>query len=369
MISGLEGGSLHSTIAVEATSISRSAAKHGIGRYVTQVLSAAHANNYAVAPIAIRARKGRAAEFFDLLERRRILQGIEPDLFHATTAYSVAGPLKCKWLASILDVIPLDVGSYQQTGYKSKLFHRLAGRADLVLTLSNFSAFRIAAKLGISQDRIVVAPLPVSPEFGPLEDERGDELVLKLLGVQGPFFLALAHYGAPDPRKRFVWLDRVADALGSTGHTLVIVGEGSDRLPSLPNRLGLGRLVDRDLASLYRCANAFVFTSAYEGQGMPLLEAMACGTPVVAMANTSIPELVGKGGLLIEEEEHLASKAAAGPHHIDDQGCVRLSQACRDLALDASLRAELSVQALQQAEHFSVKSFQSTLNDAYRRLL
>lgn len=355
------------TVAIEVTSNSRPAARHGIGRYVSQVISAATFNNYGVDPIAVRFREGRAAEFLDLLERRQILQRRRPDLFHATSAYTVAGRLKCRWIASILDVIPLEVDSYQRTGRKAQLFHRMAAGADLVLTLSDFSASRIAARLGVSDDRIIVAPLPVGPEFSPAKTNE-DAIVMKRYGLEAPFFLAIAHYGSPDPRKRFVWLNRVAETLKSTGHSLVLVGEGSDRLPKLANRLGLGRLPDSELASLYRGARALAFTSAYEGQGLPLLEAMSCGTPVVAMANTSIPDVVGDGGLLIKEVSPPA-KAAAGPHHVDDDGCLDLAATCRDLALNPSLRDELSLQALQQAKRYSFEGFASTLDGAYRRLL
>jgi glycosyltransferase involved in cell wall biosynthesis len=156
---------------------------------------------------------------------------------------------------------------------------------------------------------------------------------------------------------------RAAPAIGAT-HPLVIAG----RLPRQdttftpdPRRLIQERGLDANLVrftgfvdeadkpALYRGATAFIFPSRYEGFGLPPLEALACGTPVVGSNVSSIPEVVGDGGILLSPD--------------DVQG---MANALAQLATDANFRAELSRRALTQAGRFSwERTAQETLA-AYR---
>lgn len=356
-------------MALELSASVRSGSNHGIGRYITQLQLAATSRGYEVLPVVVPPRFGRMAEFIDVLERRRQLKQSDWDVFHATSAYSVAGPLRSKWIASILDCIPLDVRSHRQTGIKARVFYSIAARADVIVTLSQFSADRIATTLGVPHERIVVAPLPAGQAFTPRSpDPELDELTLKKLGVKAPYFFSMAHFAAADPRKRFEWLDGVAKGLQTTGYSLVVAGPATDAVPGGDNKLAVGHLADNELAVLYRNAYGFVYTSAYEGQGLPLLEAISCGVPVVGMSNTSIPEVVGQAGLLLKETRAPAV-AAQGPHSAHDVDCQRLIDACRRLVDDPTLHDDLAKKARNQAKIFSAVRFAEAIDAAYQRVL
>jgi glycosyltransferase involved in cell wall biosynthesis len=116
----------------------------------------------------------------------------------------------------------------------------------------------------------------------------------------------------------------------------------------------VGRISDAELADLFRAAQAFVYTSGYEGQGLPPLEAMACGTPVVAMRNSAVSEVVGDGGILIDE-----SKLGNGTA-VDE-----LAAACVALVDDENERRELSRLALRQSQRFTLSAFGTALARAY----
>jgi glycosyltransferase involved in cell wall biosynthesis len=116
----------------------------------------------------------------------------------------------------------------------------------------------------------------------------------------------------------------------------------------------VGRISDGELAHLLGAAQALVYTSAYEGQGLPPLEAMACGTPVVAMRNSAIGEFVGDAGLLIDETKPASAKAAD-----------ELAEACVALVHNESERAKLSRLALARSRTFTLSAFGAALARAY----
>jgi glycosyltransferase involved in cell wall biosynthesis len=328
------------------------------------VQEAAERLGFDVEPISLVPRQGRAAEFVDLIDRWRRLRALEYDVFHATTAFTGAGPIAGRYVASILDLIPLDVTSHRKTGIKARFFHHMAARADAVLALSLFSAGRIAERLGLPARRIVVAPLPPRLIFQ-APPSGDDEQVLARFGISRPYFVAVADLTSVDPRKRLAWLEGVGAALRDVGYALVVAGAGTNGAhTALSNTHGVGRVSDEDLAGLYRRAAAFVYTSAYEGQGLPPLEALACGTPVVAMANTSVPEVVGEAGWLVEEAT-TPEQAAVGPHSPEDSSCRRLAAACCSVATDDQLRANFAARARAQAMKFSQTRFDQGIVHAY----
>jgi glycosyltransferase involved in cell wall biosynthesis len=242
-------------------------------------------------------------------------------------------------VASILDLIPLDVAAHRRTGAKAQLFHRLSARADVVLTLSEHGASRIHELLGVPRERIVVAPLPVAPTLVPGVLPEG-------LEPRG-YVVALVDMASPDPRKRAHWLSEIARQLDVP---LVAVGAGTSG--ALEGILGLGRVNDATWAALLRDAAVFVYTSAYEGQGLPPLEAMAAGVPVVAMDNTAVREFVGNAGLLIPE----GSK--------EMQPWAALAEACRQLLGDPARASVLGALGRQRAASFTPEVFAANVAHA-----
>lgn len=174
-------------------------------------------------------------------------------------------------------------------------FRRDVRRATHVVADSEGTASRLASYTGRNAD-VVVAP-GVRPEFEANIDTNEVMRVRTAFDLQGPYLLSVATF---EPRKNIGALVDAFLALKAAGqlrdHTLVLAGAGGwgqselgRRLePGIPGIRRLGYVDDADLPALYAGADAFVFPSVYEGYGMPVSEALACGTRVVA---TDIPEL------------------------------------------------------------------------------
>ena len=331
-------------ILLETAATLRPGNDRGIGRYLQAIRQANEALGNLLIETARPIGSGRLSEFSALPARQLRLRHQDYDIFHAPTPYYSAFGSSRPIVVSILDLIPLEVRGHARTGLKARFFHRLAARADVVLTLSKHAASRIGDRLGIDPTRIVVAPLPACLEFNP------DGPIA--LNLPRRYVAAMADLRTPDPRKRAHWLQQIASELGKDGVALVIAGAGTDK-SSIPGTIGLGRISDFDWAAVLRGATFMVYTSAYEGQGMPPLEAIACGTPVVAMRNTAIPEVVGAAGKLVEEAKS------------DDASLRRITDACRELLEDLEQTTNYRAACGEQAKLFSESSFQESVAAAY----
>jgi glycosyltransferase involved in cell wall biosynthesis len=198
---------------------------------------------------------------------------------------------------------------YRRDLVRRAFYRRSARAARVILTDSAFSAEEIVAAYGIDRDRIVVAPLGVDHRFSPAGAGEPCELPQE---ISGPYVL---HVGDLHERRN---LATVVDAVigarrhfgGAAGVSLVLagvdrgVGEALCAIAAEADAPGaavtLGAVSEDLLLSLYRCASALVYPSLYEGFGLPVLEAMACGTPVIASRAASIPEVLGDAGILLD---------------------------------------------------------------------
>ena len=160
----------------------------------------------------------------------------------------------------------------------------------------------------MSPSRVEVVPLGVDPRFRPRDHAQPDPPYVLYVGAWGP------HKGMAEALA-------VVDALAELGypHRLSMAGPGDAWMRARvaahvaacqhPDRVDLRFWVD-DLVPLYQGASALAFTSRAEGFGLPIVEAMACGTPVVAFANTSIPEVAGDAAVLVNDGDVAALVAA-----------------------------------------------------------
>jgi glycosyltransferase involved in cell wall biosynthesis len=198
---------------------------------------------------------------------------------------------------------------YRRDFARRAFYRRSAHAARVVLTDSDFSASEIMAAYGIARERIVVAPLGVDKGFTPAGPTDACELPQE---ISAPFLL---HVGDLHERRN---LATVVDAVigarrhfgGASAVSLVLAGIDrgvGDGLCAIAAEAGipeavikLGPVSEDLLLSLYRCATALVYPSLYEGFGLPVLEAMACGTPVIASRAASIPEVLGDAGILLD---------------------------------------------------------------------
>jgi alpha-1,3-rhamnosyl/mannosyltransferase len=211
----------------------------------------------------------------------------------------------------------------------------LARRAEIVLTGSQASARDIAQHLRVAPERIHVTPYGVEPRFRPAP--AGPALRARL-GIDRPY---VACVGTLEPRKNLVTalraFARVSERLGDEVALVVVGGRGwrneafEEELRSVRGKVVLtGFLSDEDLVGVIAGARCFLYPSLHEGFGFPPLEAMACGTPVVTSATSSLPEVVGDAGLLVDPRDVEAVAAAVERVFADDA----LHDALRAYGLD-----------------------------------
>ena len=235
----------------------------------------------------------------------------------------------------IHDLAPLrHPGWYSRTftSYQRYLLPLLARRARRVITPSEFSRQELADGLDLDPERVSVVPNGVDERFSPSADP---EPVRRSFGLSDPYVLVV---GTRIARKNFVSLCAARRRLGELGINLVAAGSGRAYMRSgePPPMRPLGYVPEPDLPGLYAGALALAMPSLYEGFGLPVLEAMASGVPVVAADRSALPETCGGAALLVD------------PNDVD-----ALADALVAAATDVDVRSELIEQGLERAAGFS----------------
>lgn len=243
------------------------------------------------------------------IELPRILRRHKVDLLHSP---HFVLPLfrPCPAVATIHDVIylacPQDLPSKLGRAYYAAMMHAAARSANGIITDSNFSKSEIVRYLRINPEKIGVIYCGVDPGFTRISDSGILQTVLGRFCIDRDYILYTSIY---KPRKNHAGLLRAFREFTSAGvdAQLVIAGpmnEGEKYLQDLVQELGLqrqvvftGRITDSDLCALYSAARVYACPSLYEGFGFTILEAMACGAPVVCSQAASLPEVGGGAAL------------------------------------------------------------------------
>jgi glycosyltransferase involved in cell wall biosynthesis len=226
--------------------------------------------------------------------------------------------------------------------YLEQAVPRSVERADHILADSHATRRDLITLMGVPPDKVTTLHLGVSSRFSP-DAASGERMHLNKKYDLGscPYVLAV---GTVQPRKNIRRLIEAMDALVATHEVaLALAGQPAWLSDPILEAAGareyvhvLGFVADEDLPALYRQAEVFTFPSLYEGFGLPPLEAMACGTPIVASNASSIPEAVGDAGLLI-----------------DPLDVPALTHALDRLLTDISLRRDLRRRGLERATEFT----------------
>jgi glycosyltransferase involved in cell wall biosynthesis len=225
---------------------------------------------------------------------------------------------------------------------------RTARTAAQVIASSDYSRRDLIETYGLSPDKVSTTPLAAPAYFAPVTDESEIRRVRSLYGIEGDYILAV---GSIQPRKNLIRLIAAYAALRrqrphATLPRLVLVGKRAwlyeETLRSITEQgiatdvVFTGYVPEGDLPALYTGALCFVYPSYFEGFGLPPLEAMQCGAPVITGDRTSLPEVVGDAGLTIDP--------------FDEQA---ISSAIARMIDDAGLRADFRRKGLERARLFN----------------
>lgn len=295
------------------------------------------------------------------LTRRRQLPGA--DLLHVP---AFSAPLRCgvPLVVTVHDTIPLALPEYRRSawvrGYLA-LHARTVRRAAMVLTPSEAAADDIRRLLRVPEHRLRVVPLAPDPGLAPAAPGADLGAPLARLGISRPYLLSIAGF---DARKNLPLLVRAfARALPMLdAHVqLVIAGERHSDNPmvfppvapviaaeGIEHRVVLtGRVSDGDRRVLYQGAMACVTPSVAEGFGLTVVEAMACGVPVIAADRGAVPEVAGGAALLVEPTANDVAEAIVA------------------VTNDAALRERLAAAGLERVKVFSWERTARLTMDAY----
>lgn len=282
------------------------------------------------------------------------------DLYHIPqNGIGLSENIKCQKVITIHDLIPYIMPETVGKGYLLKFLKEVPNiieYCDAIITVSEWSKKDILKFFPIDENKIYVTPLAADIKYKLLDKEWCQNLVQKRLNIKKPYIL---YIGGFSPRKNVKSLIMAFSQIRASLNKevdLVIVGslkDEGDSLKELCKNLKIDHyvhftgFVEEDiLPVLYNGAEVFVYPSFYEGFGLPPLEAMSCGTPVITSNISSIPEVVADAGILI-----------------DPYDTSNLITAMGTLLNDESLLKELSLKGLERASKFSWQiTAQNTLN-------
>src|SRR5882724_6736327 len=299
---------------------------HGIGRFARHVLAD---QGYCPIPLT-----GHPAAPLDALRLARVLRNLHHDDLFFSPGYN--SPLSCPspFVITLHDLSHMHCPENRSPLirlYYAIVLKRACRRAARILTVSESTRVQILDWSGLSADAVCNVGCGVEPSYRP-DDE--------VYGLPFPYLLCVSNR---KPHKNEL---RVVEAFARSGLArkihLVFTGNPAPRLARrieqhhLTASVGFaGRVPESQLPSLYRGAEALIFPSLYEGFGLPILESMACGTPVVTSNVTAMPETAGGAALLVD------------PTSVDE-----IAEAMNCIVSDTGLRRQLRDKGLARAKRF-----------------
>jgi glycosyltransferase involved in cell wall biosynthesis len=292
------------------------------------------------------------AEFLSPFEQPALASSLvvlRPNLFHATS-FSVPGLWPGKLVVTLHDATHLalpETSSRVRAAYYKLVVGPRAKSASALITVSEFSRQEISKHLGLSPFRLQVISNGVDPIFAPPSPLQLEDFCARR-GLPMRYFAAI---GSHKPHKNLRMLTPIADQLPLK--LALLAGRGAKRDLGFPSgTLELSPLSDPELVNFYGGATAVLVPSRYEGFGLPALEAMACGAPVIAADAGALPEITGNAAVLVPPDDVNAWKEAVLKLH-----------------RDPALRAELSERGKLRAARFTWEDCAQQTLEVYRRAL
>lgn len=305
----------------------RWAGPHGIGRFAKSIMSRIPA-----VPLPI---SGNPAAPLDSIGLSRALWGISPKTVFFSPGYSAPLIAKIPFVFTIHDLNHIDRpenSSLAKRIYYATLLKSACHRAARILTVSSYSAQRILEWSGVSDTQIVNVGNGVDPQF---------DADIKPYEPGYPYFFCVGNRKLHKNEQRTMGAFSIARIPKEI--KLIFSGDSTPALKAEADERGIGERVvftgkisDIDLPSYYKGAIALLFASLYEGFGLPVLEAMACGTPVVTSNVTALPEVAGGAALLVNPES-----------------TEEISGAIERVIEDSALRAKMIAKGFKQAAQYS----------------
>ncbi|MFN3690651.1 MAG: glycosyltransferase family 4 protein, partial [Fimbriimonadales bacterium] len=305
----------------------------------------------------------RSERLWSLLRLPQLARKHRCDLIH--TQYTVSPCFTIPAVTTVHDVSFLIEPRWFPL--KDRLLLRLTvpascRRAQRVLTVSETSREDLIKYLRLPAEKVLATPNGLPEGFYPIEPSQAQAWARAHYGVEPPFALAV---GVLQPRKNWelallaVYFARREYDLpvrlvltGKSGWARRALNETKRTLGAAEWLIETGYVPDEHLVWLYNAAAVLLYPSFYEGFGLPPLEAMACGTPVIASNGGALPEVVGSGGILLPPDE-------AG----------LWANAIRTVLTHSDFRASLRAKALQQAQRFSWRTTANKTLEAYKQAL
>jgi glycosyltransferase involved in cell wall biosynthesis len=294
----------------------------------------------------------------------RLIRADAPDLIHVQ--YTAPLLTRTPVVVTVHDVSFLEHPEYFTAAGRSQLrltVGRTVRRAARILTVSEFSRDAILRAYDIAPEKVRVVPNAANPEFRVIGRERAQKAVRDRLRFDAPFIFSV---GDLQPRKNQIGLiaafSKLLTECPELKHHLVLTGKETWFTPKVreaaqscgfASRIHFtGFVSDDDLLELYNACDCFVFPSFYEGFGLPILEAMACGRAVACSNTSSMPEVADGAGLLFD------------PHQT-----AEIIRALKDILLDSELRGRMERLGFQRAATFTWKKSARATLEVYREVV
>jgi glycosyltransferase involved in cell wall biosynthesis len=332
--------------------------------YIVYVTSAGMNNDSGLAPLRSRTKLIRPENPYLRIPIGFALESRAEKLDLLHVQYLLPHHLGCRTVLTVHDVL---FERFPQFFTTTDLYRNKIGipwscrRADHIITVSESSKRDLVELYGLNPERITVTYEAADACFRMLDKAEASERVRRRYEVQGDFIL---YVGAIQPRKNIPRLLSAYARLKQRGlpYKLVIVGpkawlsgEAQRALEKHPARdeiIVTGYVQQEDLPDFYNAAAVFVYPSICEGFGLPVLEAMACGSPTITSHGSSLEEIAGTAAVLVDPEDDIA-----------------IASALDKVLSDSDLRSKLSQLGLMRSREFSFSKMAEETNAIYRQLL